>query len=384
MWSFVSHTIPLYSLYSLLFVESGLSRAQVSALLTIWSVVGIVAEVPSGALADRFSRRGALVASTMLQAIGYALWIAEPTFGGFAIGFALWGSGSSLSSGTFEALLYDGLAASHAEDRYPGVIARATALGLVAQIPAAGLASALFVLGGFALVGWVSVGVCLLVSVLACALPDHRPPSDDAKDATDASDASDATDDDRGYLDTLRAGLRVVGSMPLVRRAAIVVAMLFGLDAMEEYFPLQIQSTGVRTVWVPILVLLIPLGGALGAALSGRGAHLSSRALGMLLSAAAGLLGLAAVWTRPAGVVAIAGFYGVYRFVLSVSEAGLQRQLPNTARATATSVAALGGEVVGLAVYGLWALGGLGAISVAVLLVAAVALRRKSLASAAT
>jgi len=360
-----------------LFVDSGLSPAQVSALLTIWSVVGIVAEVPSGALADRFSRRGALVASTMLQAIGYALWIAEPTFVGFAIGFALWGSGSSLSSGTFEALLYDGLAVSHAEDRYPGVIARATALGLVAQIPAAGLASALFALGGFALVGWVSVGVCLLVSVLAWALPDHRAPADDATDSTEA------TDDDRGYLATLRSGLRVVGSVPVVRRAAIVVAMLFGLDAMEEYFPLQIQSAGVRTAWVPILVLLIPLGGALGAALAGRGSHLSSRALGMLLAAAAGLLGLAAVWTRPAGVVAIVGFYGVYRFVLGVSEAGLQRQLPNTARATATSVAALGGEVVGLAVFGLWALGGLGVISVAVLLVAAV-LHRTSRAGAAT
>lgn len=346
-----------------MFVESGLSPAQVSALLAIWSAVGIVAEVPSGALADRFSRRGALVASTVLQAIGYAIWITTPTFVGFAIGFALWGSGSSLSSGTFEALLYDGLAASHEEHRYPSVIGRVTALGLVAQIPAAGLASVLFARGGYVLVGWASVGVCLLVSAIACALPDHRPP------------AVDATEGELGYLDTVRAGLRVVGSMPAVRRAAIVTALLFGLDAMEEYFPLQVQSAGVRTVWVPILVLTIPLGGAIGAALAGRGAHLSGRVLGVMLAAAAGLLGLGAAWTRPAGVLAIVGFYGVYRFVLSATEAGLQRQLPNTARATATSVAALCGEVAGLVVYGLWAVGGIGLISFAVLLVAAVVLR---------
>lgn len=363
MWSFVAHTIPLYAFYALLFIDNGLSHAQVSALLAIWSTVAIIAEVPSGALADRFSRRHALIASGALQAIGYAIWIAAPGFTGFAVGFVLWGSGGALSSGTFEALLYDGLAASRSEDQYPRVIGLTTSVGLLAQVPAAVLATALFAIGGYPLVGWVSVGVCLLVALLAATLPDHRP-------------ATDHAGHDPGYFETLRDGMRSVRSVPAVRRAAIAVALLFGLDSMEEYFPLQIELWGVRTTWVPVVVLTIPLGGALGAAFAGRGARWSDRALGIMLGVAGVLLWIAVMWARPAAVIAIVGFYGVYRCVLSVAEARMQRQMPSASRATATSVAALGGELVGIAVYGVWALGGLGLITVVVIVVAVAMPRR--------
>ena len=52
-----SDAVPLYPLYALLFTDTGLSGGQISLLFAIWSTVGIVAEVPTGALADRFSRR---------------------------------------------------------------------------------------------------------------------------------------------------------------------------------------------------------------------------------------------------------------------------------------------------------------------------------------
>ena len=121
-WALLADAVPLYPLYALLFADSGLSGAQISALFAIWSAVGLVAEVPSGALADRFGRRAALVAAGVLQAVGYALWIgAARTFAGFAAGFVLWGLGGSLVSGAREALLYDGLAAVGAEACYARV-----------------------------------------------------------------------------------------------------------------------------------------------------------------------------------------------------------------------------------------------------------------------
>ena len=60
--------VPIYPLYALLFADSGLSDAEISALFALWSAVGIIAEVPSGALADRFGRRTALVVGALVQA----------------------------------------------------------------------------------------------------------------------------------------------------------------------------------------------------------------------------------------------------------------------------------------------------------------------------
>lgn len=130
-----------------MFADAGLSDGKISALFVIWSAVGIVAEVPGGALADRFSRRGVLAAGGVLQAGGYALWIALPGFPAFAAGFVSWGLGGALVSGTLEALLYDGLAAVGGEEHYARVHGRVMAVELLAQLPAA------------------------IVSVLAAALP---------------------------------------------------------------------------------------------------------------------------------------------------------------------------------------------------------------------
>ncbi len=46
-WALLADTVPLYPLYALLFADTGLSDAEISALFVIWSVVGIAAEVPS-------------------------------------------------------------------------------------------------------------------------------------------------------------------------------------------------------------------------------------------------------------------------------------------------------------------------------------------------
>src|SRR3712207_4273351 len=123
-WAVLTDTIPIYPLYALLFVDSGLSDLQISVLFALWSAVGILTEVPSGALADRFSRRSCLVAGDLLKAAGFAAWVLLPGFTGFAAGFVLWGIGASLASGAQEALLYDGLVAAGAREHYAAVSGR--------------------------------------------------------------------------------------------------------------------------------------------------------------------------------------------------------------------------------------------------------------------
>ena len=353
----IAGAIPFYPLYTLFFAAHGLADDEISALFILWSVVGLLAEVPCGALADRLSRRGALVAGGLLEAVAFSLWIAAPGFPAFAAGFVLWGLGSALESGSLEALLYDGLSAMGAQAQYSRLQSRLDALELFSQLPGAAVATGLFTIGGYPLVGWVSVGYCLAASAVAACLPETRA-------------ASGADEVDVGYLATLRAGIAEAVTLPAVRLAALALALLMGLDGLEEYFPLLAAGWGVPTQAVPFALLGIPVAGAVGAALGGTATRLPSSRLALLLGAGLVLLGAAALLGQPAGVAAVAAFYGIYRMVLVVADVRLQERISGPARATVTSVAALGSGLAVVVLFGAWAVGQLLLVAVLGLLVA--------------
>jgi len=322
----------------------------------IWSVSGIVFEVPSGVLADHFSRRSCLIAAGFIQAGGYLLWIHLPQFGGFAVGFLLWSFAGSLTSGAFEALVYDGLAELGAAAAYPQVLARITAVELIAQVPAALLATWLFVLDGYRLVGWASVGVCLLGSVIAAGFTEptrRRPPDGSVEDIREAGEP--------GYFRTLGAGLRQ-SCHPALRRILLAAAVLGGIDAIEEYFPLLAEEWGVPVGLIPAALLVIPLAGAIGALLGGRHGRIPPAALSAGLGLGLTCLAVGGVVGTPVAITGVAVFYGLYRWTLVVVEAQLQARITGTHRATVTSVAALGIELSGLVLFLLWAAGGLAAV----------------------
>ena len=334
----------------MLFADTGLSDARISALFAVWSATAILAEVPSGAWADRYSRRSALVAAGVLQAAGYVLWLVLPGFFGFAAGFVLWGIGGAFASGSFEALVYDGLEAAGAADRYATVIGRTEAASLAVQVPVAVAATALFAWGGYALVGWVSVGCCLAAALLATRLPDATQNTREA-----------------GYLATLRAGIAEATRTSSVRVAVLAVAALAGLNGLEEYFALLARDWGVAPRVIPLALIAVSLVGAIGSALGGWGSRLPPAGVTLGLAMASVAFGAAALARHPAGLVGITLSYGLYQLGLVVADARLQARIKGSARATVTSVTGLGGEVVAIALFVAWAVGG-------VTLVAAIAL----------
>lgn len=349
-WSSLRALVPLYALYALLFAHAGLSQGQISALFAVWSLTSVLAEVPTGALADRWSRRGALVLASVLEAAGFALWTALPTPASFAAGFVLWGIGGSLSSGAAEALVFEGLAAVDADSVYARLTGWMRAAELGAQVPTALAASVLFAVGGYPLVGWASVGMCLATALVATRFPEPGCPHDQ--------------DDDGSFLATLRDGAAEVLRRPGVAAVVAAAALLLSLDGAEEYFPLMAAGWGVSPAAVPLAILAIPLAGAVGAALGGRAARLPDRTVVVLFVLAVGSLAAAAVWGRPLAIAAVAVFYGLYRAVLVVAEARLQHRIVGAHRATVTSVAGLGSELTTLLVYGAWTVGATGALAV--------------------
>ncbi|WP_040787924.1 MFS transporter [Nocardia paucivorans] len=366
--------VPYYALYALLFAEQGLGPGQISLLLAVWSMTAFLLEVPSGAWADTVSRRVLLVLSGALLTTGFVVWTVAPSPLGFALGFVLWGVSGALRSGTFEALLYDELTAYGSTWAYPRILGYVRAATEIAAVLGILAATPLYLWGGYPLVGWVSVVVAAGHTALACALP-AAPKSVSATEVDEFADAVaggptesrpvDAAGSVSRYLAMLRTGVTEAVRIRVVRRGAVLAALLAGITAFDEYFALLAAEAGVATAVVPVLVGVTVLGSLFGSSLAGRTEGVGARALalalgigGVLFLVGAVVVGLAV--RRPEAVYVCAGLgfaamaaaYGVVYNAAVIAEARLQDAIEGPARATVTSVSGLLEEVVSLVVFG--------------------------------
>ena len=304
-------------------------------------------EVPSGVVADAFSRRLLLTFAPLLGGAGFAAWVLAPSYPVFALGFVLWGAQGALQSGSLEALVYEELDRGGAASRYAHLIGRATALGTIASGAATGLAAPVFGAGGFHAVGVASALACLAAAIVAVTFPEHR------------SARSYAGDERlRAYGPILRAGVREARRSPALRGALLLapaVAAVWG--SLDEYLPLLALETGARPETVPLLALLVYGAMALGGALGERATALSGRGIAVVLASAATALALGALSRTPAGFGLIALSFCALQALTVAVDARLQNAIQGGSRSTVTSIASLLTEVLVVGVLAGYAAG---------------------------
>ncbi|WP_255028731.1 MFS transporter [Rhodococcus sp. GA1] len=354
----VREFVPLYGLYALLFEDHGLDTRSISSLFVLWSVVAFVSEVPSGAWADTVSRRGLLFGSGALLTAAFTMWLVWPGYWGFALGFVLWGISESMKSGTFEALVYDELAARGCEHRYAAIMGYANAGEMTCVFVAILTAAPLFELGGYALVGWVSVAITVVDIALVGTLP-AAPKVEEADEIAGRGDTVLVR-----YMSSLRAGTSEIRTDRVVRRSVVLAAALLACLAFDEYFALLARESGAETGFVPVLVALTAVGQVVGAATAGRTATMSGRTMGAVVIVgsaliAGGALAGGALAGGIAGFTAIGVGYGALHNTAIVAEARLQDTMSGRARATVSSVVGLTSEVLSVAVFAAYAIGSL-------------------------
>ncbi|WP_280484534.1 MFS transporter [Nocardia cyriacigeorgica] len=385
---------PLYAIYALLFADHGLNAGQISSLFALWSATAFLLEVPSGAWADTVSRRGLLVLSGVLLTLGFTLWTVLPSYLGFAAGFVVWGISGALRSGTFEALLYDELSLRGEPSAFPRILGYTRAGTEIAVLIAILAATPLYLIGGYPLIGWVSVAMAAAHTCVALSLPG-------APKAVSAGDVEELEEDPTGasvapaagspaeaitpapqrtaptssdgpitrYLAMLRSGLAEATRIKSVRNGVVLGALLYGITAFDEYFALVAGEAGVATAVVPVLVAITVVGSLIGSVTAGRTETMRARTMGIAVAVAGALfiagavvVGLAARWPAALYVLAGSGFvalgvsYGVIYNASVVAAARLQDAIEGPARATVTSVSGLLSEVVSLAAFGFVAL----------------------------
>lgn len=117
-----------YPIFTILFLDYGLSIEQFALLNTVWAITIVCAEVPSGALADVLGRKQLLLATALLMVVEMGIIAFVPVvnitlvFWAFLINRVMSGLAEAMASGADEAIAYDSLNEQGLASYWPKVL----------------------------------------------------------------------------------------------------------------------------------------------------------------------------------------------------------------------------------------------------------------------
>ena len=160
-------------IWAVFLLSRELSLTQFGIVEAALHVGMLIAQVPTGALADALGRRRLLVAAGFFTAIAELGYVYAPGFALICVAGSVHGIAFALRTGADEAYLFDSLAHDDAQAQFPRMLG-----GLWAVFQFAGAIS--FMAGGLIatysqpLAFWLTAGCALAASAIATRLPDDR------------------------------------------------------------------------------------------------------------------------------------------------------------------------------------------------------------------
>ena len=345
-YSGLRELVLIYPVYAIMMGEHGVSPLELSTLFMVWSATTILFEVPSGTLADRFSRKRILLLSLALKGFCFPIWLNFPHYWGYLAGFVIWGLGSSLGSGTREALLHDTLAGFGASNQFVKLYGR----GFAAQ--SMGVASALL-LGGF--LAESGYELPLLLSAAApwtAAIVIAAAVKEPARTIAAGSElAADPTP--LSYKQALTAGFAEArGNPALLTIIAMFASVIVIYGVLDEYIGPLLEST--RDFSLPqigSIYAMCYVARMASAALAHRLPirTLASNARMMAVASAFLVLGL---WSSSTALAfTLVTYFAISAAAEIVLQGQMQTAIRGQARATITSIAGMAQEIMGVTLY---------------------------------
>lgn len=347
--------MPIYPIYLLMFEQNGLSVGQISMLLAIWSIPGVLLEIPTGILGDRFSRKMLIVLGGILKGLCYFTWIFSGSFLMYAIGFVFWGVGGALCSGAEEALLYDSLKVQNKEDRFDLILGRGRFLSGISNITASLSGGFIGMQFGIQTALIISVVTSLVSALIALSMKEVNLYKVNLLE-------QDATEEE----DTLKSALSF-----LIKRRDILLFTLIALlvittaGVLDEYDQLIAKDYGLSMkligIWVSLRFILMAVGGYLARYLRigmEKLLHIKDRmySIGFLCLIAAFFLIIAGVGKE----MIMMSFYGLFYLLLSAGEVihedYIQQKVELEGRSTVHSIISLSQSLYAMLCFGMFAL----------------------------
>jgi MFS family permease len=212
---------PIWVIY--LQVQRGLSLTQITLLDTPFLLLIMVAEIPTGAIADRFGRRVSLILGSTLFAVAVFIFGIADNYVIILISYTAWGLGQTFQSGADMAILYDSLKNVGREEDFEKINGRSWALKSLAVVIAILIGAPLAQATSYSLPIIISAGIALLAAPVAFSM--HEPRYEHGASGEQ-------------YLQMLAHGIREAWQQPALR----YIILFSGFLIAATYTPLVFQQ----------------------------------------------------------------------------------------------------------------------------------------------
>ncbi|NQV88902.1 MAG: MFS transporter [Parcubacteria group bacterium] len=231
--------VPILFIY---FLDQGLTLSEIGSIAAISSIVGIILEVPSGAIADMLGHKRSLVISSLLQGVSMLLYIALGGYSGMLIASIVYWGGGTLMTGTHDAFFYELLEKrkqTHLFKKYWGrAFASANAIGVVLLA----VSSLLYVWHP-----WIpfiaGVGQFILSAIVISSISSGPKKLSVAKEEGYV-----------GFRESVRQNLKLLNFSHPFMWILLYQSMFFGMAyAINEFHQLFLEEVGVLIVYLGII-----------------------------------------------------------------------------------------------------------------------------------
>ncbi|MFA5927350.1 MAG: MFS transporter [Patescibacteria group bacterium] len=167
-----------HATYVTFLMSKGLDLFEVNLVNFVFYVTMVLAEIPTGAIADIYGRKFSFFCACSINAIGVLVYAASTSFPGFAVAEFILAIGFTCSSGAFQAWLVDRLKEEGYEQSVRSVLAKESqidySMGMIAALIGARLADKNMALP------WIASGIMFVIAAaltLRLMRENHHRPS---------------------------------------------------------------------------------------------------------------------------------------------------------------------------------------------------------------
>lgn len=234
-------------------LNRGFSMTQITLLGSVFWLVLVLFEIPTGSVADKVGRKASLMCACVLSSIGMIYFGISKTFVSVLISYIIWAIGVTFESGAASAFLYDSLKEMGREEEYTKFMGGAMSISFIS-------ASIGAVAAGF--LGSIQLNVPILLNggitiiMFFITLTFKEP---------------EITRTSEPYLRHVKSSIQYASKHPQVRSIILYYALVFSiLWILQVFYQPYLKNLGFVVGYIGIIYFLMKLVGAAASAMSAK------------------------------------------------------------------------------------------------------------------